>query len=205
MLVRLDYGRSRILLTGDLNTKSMRALLDDWAGKRQEFECDVAKACHHGSDDVSYEFLSTMRPAVTVISSGDNEGHDHPRPGVVAASATTGHLVIDRDKIVTPLIYSTELARSTKYGKPVEMSIPIDEDTQTLAEDELKKVKLKLKEKVAGARSAKTKYKQLGNSLVVSGLIYGLVNVRTNGEKILCATMNEKDESWNTKVIYSRF
>jgi len=59
-----------------------------------EFLCDVAKACHHGSDDVSYEFLSAMRPAVTVISSGDNEGHDHPRPGIVAASATTGHLEI---------------------------------------------------------------------------------------------------------------
>lgn len=57
LLLRLDYKRSRILLTGDLNTNSQRSLLDDYAGNRIEFQCDVAKACHHGSDDVSYEFL----------------------------------------------------------------------------------------------------------------------------------------------------
>lgn len=35
--------------------------------------------------------------------------------------------------------------------------------------------------------------------------IYGLVNVRTDGEKILCAVMNEKDHSWQVKTITSRF
>ena len=92
LLLRLDYGRARILLTGDLNARSQAALLDDYAGERQALQCDVAKACHHGSDDVSYTFLRALEPAVTIISSGDNEGHDHPRPAVVAASATTGYL-----------------------------------------------------------------------------------------------------------------
>lgn len=68
ILLRLDFGRSRILLTGDLNTASQRQLLDDYMGERIELQCDVAKACHHGSDDVSYEFLSAMRPAATIIS-----------------------------------------------------------------------------------------------------------------------------------------
>ena len=86
-------------------------------------QCDVAKACHHGSDDVSYEFLSAMRPAVTVISSGDNEGHDHPRPAIVAASATTGYLEIKSDTVVSPLVYSTELARSVNLGKPTKLTI----------------------------------------------------------------------------------
>jgi hypothetical protein len=40
---------------------------------------------------------------------------------------------------------------------------------------------------------------------VVAGLIYGLVNVRTDGEKILCATLNEKDNTWQVKTFLSRF
>ncbi len=207
LLLRVDYGRFRMLLTGDLNTKSMRALLDDWTGQRQEFECDIAKACHHGSDDVSYEFLSALRPAVTVISSGDNESHDHPRPGIVAASATTGYLMIDNDKIISPLIYSTELARSVKLGKPVKARVPKSTGTGThkIEKADLNKISLTLEETNAGQRNPKTKYRRLGSSHVVSGTIYGLVNIRTDGDRILCATMNEAKHEWEIKVLQSRF
>jgi beta-lactamase superfamily II metal-dependent hydrolase len=97
LLLRVDYGRTRVLLTGDLNRASQHSLLEDYAGQRTEFLSDVAKACHHGSDDISYQFLQAMQPAATVISSGDNEGHDHPRPSIIAASATTGHLQLVDD------------------------------------------------------------------------------------------------------------
>ncbi len=90
VLLRLDYKSVRILLTGDLNTASQQTLLDDYAGMHDVFKCDVAKACHHGSGDVSIKFLETMQPACTIISSGDSEGHDHPRPNIVAASGLTG-------------------------------------------------------------------------------------------------------------------
>ena len=56
---------------------------------------------------------------------------------------------MDGDELVSPLIYSTELARSVKMG-------PGNEAT--------------------------------GNAKIVTGLIYGLVNVRTDGRRILCAT-----------------
>lgn len=203
ILLRVDYGRARILLTGDLNTASQDALLKDYAGQVQEFECDVVKACHHGSDDVSYKFLQAMRPAVTVISSGDNEGHDHPRPGIVAASATTGYLTLEDDHIVSPLIYSTELARSYKFSK-----------TATLAIAQGSSATLEVKGKaLAGAKvtfpkksgQEKAGWKTLDRALVLSGLVYGLVNVRTDGEKILCATMNESDQSWQIKTLKSRF
>jgi len=207
LLLRLDYGRSRMLLTGDLNTKSMESLLHDWKGQRNEFLCDVAKSCHHGSDDVSYEFLSAMRPAVTVISSGDNEGHDHPRPSIVAASATTGHLVLNKDKIISPLVYSTELARSIKLGVPIQLSFPnvSGQGTRTIADEELKKVQAKLEVTASGQRNPTIKRRNIGYSRIVSGTIYGLVNIRTNGDKILCATMNEAKHSWEIKIIYSRF
>jgi beta-lactamase superfamily II metal-dependent hydrolase len=205
LLLRLDYGRSRILLTGDLNRNSQRALLDDYTGNRLEFQCDVAKACHHGSDDVSYEFLSAIRPAVTVISSGDNEGHDHPRPEIVAASATAGYLEIAADKILTPLVYSTELARSVNLGKPVRLTISDPAGDTVVEQDRLGKVSVAAKVTKAGDLNPTTVTRRLGSTYIVAGLIYGLVNIRTDGEKILCATLNEKDNTWQVKKFRSRF
>lgn len=189
LLLRLDYGRSRFLLTGDLNTNSQQALLEDYAGERMEFLCDVAKACHHGSDDVSYEFLSAMQPAVTVISSGDAEGHDHPRPSIVAASATTGYLQIDRDHLISPLVYSTELARSTNLGKPLKATVPGPNGPLEFEGSDLARVVIDAAVTKAGDLNPTKVSRKLDRTYLVAGLIYGLVNVRTDGETILCATM----------------
>ncbi|HWO48143.1 MAG TPA: hypothetical protein VNM41_08785, partial [Solirubrobacterales bacterium] len=148
LLLALRYGACRILLTGDLNRLSQDALLADYSGHRDEFLCDVGKACHHGSQDVSYAFLKAMSPAVTVFSSGDNEGYDHPRPAIIAASAISGYQEVADDELVSPLIFSTELSRSVKIERS-------------------------------------------GGVSKVAGLVYGLVNVRTDGRKILCATRDE--------------
>lgn len=200
LLLRVDYGRSRVMLTGDLNMASQRTLLDDYVGERLEFECDVAKACHHGSDDVSYSFLQAMRPAATVISSGDNEGHDHPRPSVVAASATTGYLQLQDDQIITPLIYSTELGRSVDLGFPKKL-LQRDENNQTvgtISGEALDRAVLEI------TKAKKTEVR-LGKAMVVGGLIYGLVNVRTDGRTILCATLDEQSAEWRIKRFASRF
>lgn len=206
VLLRLDYKRSRLLLTGDLNTGSQVALMNDYVGERAEFQCDLAKACHHGSDDVSYAFLQLMEPAITVISSGDNEGHDHPRPAVVAASATTGHVKFVGDRLESPLIYSTELARSIKLGVPTELSTKSRSGpATTLTGAALAGADVTLAVTNAGDRRATKRTVNLGASRVVAGIIYGLVNVRTDGETILCATMNEARHTWEVRSIQSRF
>jgi hypothetical protein len=164
VVLMLDCGSCRMLLTGDLNRASQEALLEHYAGEPDAFRCDVGKACHHGSKEVSFSFLKAMEPAVTVFSSGDNEGYDHPRPTIMAASAINGYLEMDGDEPKSPLLYSTELARSVKLGK------------------------------VEGSKVR-----------VVTGLIYGLVNVRTDGDKILCATRDEQTLKWRTEEINTRF
>jgi hypothetical protein len=40
---------------------------------------------------------------------------------------------------------------------------------------------------------------------VVKNLIYGLVNVRTDGKRILCATLDEQSSNWKIKEFESRF
>lgn len=205
LLLRLDYKRARVLLTGDLNRRSQDALMADYAGRRQEFLCDVGKACHHGSDDVSIAFLQAMNPAVTVISSGDNEGHDHPRAAIVAASAITGHLELRDDAIVTPLVFCTELARSIRLGDPESLDF---EDAAgvaaTLSGQRFERAALHYEQTKPGGFPAPGK-RSMGATPVVAGLIYGLVNVRTDGERILCATLDEADHTWRIQTVTARF
>jgi beta-lactamase superfamily II metal-dependent hydrolase len=199
ILLRLDYGRVRILLTGDLNKASQRALLDHYVGQRLEFACDVAKACHHGSGDVSYEFLGAMSPLATIISSGDSEQHSHPRPEIVAASGITGYRRIENDRLVTPLVYSTEISRSIRMGRITGL---VNQQGLGLPTAGLK---LEYSETAPGDLNPRRGKRPVDGAYVVSGMIYGLVNVRTDGSRILCATLNEKKRSWDVFEFESRF
>jgi beta-lactamase superfamily II metal-dependent hydrolase len=199
VILRLDYGRTRMLLTGDLNKNSQRYLLNTLTGNRLELAADVIKSCHHGSDDCSYEFLECVQASATVISSGDDETHAHPRPNIVAASGVTGFKTVVRDEMVTPLIYSTEISRSIRIGDPTKVEVGTQEF------NDLTKVDVSYNRTASGALNPEKKKRNLESLGVVDGIIYGLVNVRTDGEKIICATLNEGKHKWEIKEFTSRF
>jgi beta-lactamase superfamily II metal-dependent hydrolase len=201
--LRLDYKSTRMLLTGDLNARSQQLILQHYAeaDDLNALACDVAKSCHHGSDDCSFEFLSQLSPGATVISSGDAEGHGHPRPSIVAASAMTGHRQLLNDHVITPLIYSTEISRSYKLGTPEKLTltdVPQDLDSST-------NLRVTYKEVSAGDLQPSTRTRPFWGRKIVGGIIYGLVNVRTDGKTILCATLSEKSGEWEIKKFKSRF
>ncbi len=201
--LRVDYGKVKVLLTGDLNAASQKRILEFYQQEDtvNELACDVSKACHHGSDDCSFEFLSHLSPGATIISSGDAEGHNHPRPSIVAASALTGHQLLKDDKIITPLIYSTEISRSYKIGQPTELEVKDSGIKYKNSTD----IKVTFKETNAGDVNPTTKTRDFWSKKIVSGIIYGLVNVRTDGKKILCATLSEAGSDWDIKEFKSRF
>lgn len=228
VLLRLDYGSARIMLTGDLNKRSMHEILHAYEGRAEALGCDVAKGCHHGSEDVSFAFLQALRPGATVISSGDSEGHGHPRPAVVGASAICGYTEIDveNDELVTPLVYSTEVERSARIGEVERVDTPNypagesrlnvrvygqdpDDVDPDFRDDARRKRGLRswvaFEETRPGAIRAEDRIRPLHGSYVVSGVVYGLVNVRTDGRTILCATRNEADASWTVRTFRSRF
>ena len=249
---RIDYGNARILLTGDLNKPSMDWLADAYGDLMGAWRCDVAKACHHGSHKISYRFLQAMQPAATVISSGDAEGHAHPRPEIVGASAMTGRVEIDveNDVLKTPLVYMTEVERSVTLGALDRLDVKglpgsddetitvvgryVDElndrallsteqETQIRNASEAEKKQLRkdlrkenrdyFREIVAqkeagefkavfsttvanGPVSARYQRRSLWRSRILDKNHYGLVNVRTDGELIMCATMDETEDDW---------
>ena len=259
----VDYGKARILLTGDLNTESMKWLAACYGDRMGAWECDVAKACHHGSHDISYRFLEKINAAVTVISSGDAEGHSHPRPEIVGASAVTGFRTVDRkkDRLVTPLIDMTEIERSVRLGALNRIdfrNLPVGNDkvngtilgrhtdemndkAYLTPEDRIKLRKItnnkeakkfvrnirKMQKPLMAAMEEDTQKgrirvdlnltvpegpvtsenirKRAWRSRIMGKNHYGLVNVRTDGEIILCATLDETEKKWVTHSFPARF
>ncbi len=204
VILRLDHGERRLLLTGDLNTASMKLLMDTYDTEfGPEFRCDVAKGCHHGSHDVSFDFLDGLRPVATVISSGDAETHDHPRPTIVAASAITGRRLVQSDSLVCPLVYMTEVARSAAYAKVSKMKE--FQDPQPEVDTKPPKAKIVHNEKdemarfrlyLGSSQDGPADWPRIDRCLVVNGIRYGLVNVRTDGERLFFAQMEETGGDW---------
>lgn len=205
IILRLDYGDRRIMLTGDLNTHSQNHIMKTYGTDFiPEFVSDVAKGCHHGSHDVSYKFLEGMRPVATIISSGDAETHDHPRPNIVSASAITGRRLIENDRMVAPLVYMTEVARSVsiaKIGQMNEFSSPQPEYSKKRPTG-AKKVHNEVAEKahfhlmLGKTQSSPKQWPRLDQAFAVRGLRYGLVNVRTDGKRLLFAQLEEGGTDW---------
>lgn len=76
LVMRLEYGDTSFLFTGDMTSKAERDLLEDGANVK----CDVLKVGHHGSSgSSSYRFLYEAEPKIAVIScaSGNSYGHPH--------------------------------------------------------------------------------------------------------------------------------
>ena len=117
VVLRLQYGAVSVLLGGDLNSSSETFVMQQYAGLSQPprnaderhemirrtglvFGADIAKCCHHGSADFTDEFLTAVHPAATIISSGDQESHAHPRSDTLGAIGAHG-------RGPRPLIFST--------------------------------------------------------------------------------------------------
>jgi beta-lactamase superfamily II metal-dependent hydrolase len=198
VVLKLNYGKLRMILGGDLNSESEDYLMEKYSGVafgelrrermqknisaakakeldtkinnaiekvRKVFECDIAKSCHHGSPDFTHEFLKVLNPIATVISSGDEEPHCHPRPDTLGTIGK--HSRGDRS-----LIFSTELART---------GLEFLDIGKILAEREK-----------AGLVSTKIKERVVTR--------YGMINVRSDGEKVVIAQKLERNAprgSWD--------
>jgi competence protein ComEC len=101
VVLRLDYGEFRALFPGDVNELGGRHLMSDPAFPPQA-AAHLLKAPHHGSHEFDPAFLAAIRPQISVISSGDDHDHGHPRPNFLGS-------VGKASRSDEPLVYSTEL------------------------------------------------------------------------------------------------
>lgn len=187
IVLRVDYDKVRILLTGDLNTASQRLLLS--YQPLLEFAADVAKGCHHGSDDIDLRFVRAMKARATIVSSGDNEDYAHPRPRILGASARYGREGKSvRGETLPPLLYSTELARSVRLCYSAAVRQGSDGTPIKAADAEIK----------SAERGAQ--FVPLDETPISTDLVYGLINIRTDGTRVLCGYMKEGGNDFEIQV-----
>ena len=208
VLLRLVYRDVSLLFGGDLNSPAecflmtlaagggfvepataddaTRAAVRQAVGDR--FGADVVKACHHGSADFTDLFLSGISPAATVISSGDEETHAHPRCDTLGAIGLHG-------RGERPLIFSTELSRST-------LEFTRREDTPWY---QAAKLRGKLSGVTAPAErtALETEIARLEEDEKKTNVtVYGSINLRSDGRKIVLAYMLEKPSNSRRWDVY---
>lgn len=75
IVLRITYGSTSFLFTGDAETEVEQALLNSGAA----LQSTVLKVGHHGSDtSTSYAFLRSVMPRYSVISVGKGNTYGHP-------------------------------------------------------------------------------------------------------------------------------
>lgn len=185
VILRLTYGNFRILFGGDLNERAEKFLLTHYTQRKkfpsetssdyremvnaakERFGAEVFKVCHHGSEKVTNAFLEAVNPACFVISSGDQEGHVHPRPDLLGRLGRFG-------RGESPVLLSTELQRSTREREDQKLVKKLLKNIDQLAEnpsDDLKKV-------------VSDGIRELAKTNVD---VYGAIYLKTDGERLITA------------------
>ena len=94
LVLRVDYGGTSFLFTGDMEQKAEADLMDSGANVR----ADVLKAGHHGSPTSSSEaFLEAVAPSIAVISVGEDNDYGHPSADVLARLEALGTTIYRTD------------------------------------------------------------------------------------------------------------
>lgn len=88
--VRTPDGAFTVLLTGDLEEEAAGGLL---AAGRLPDTVDVLKVAHHGARNGGREMIRALRPAVSVVQVGRDNGYGHPHPAIVAELERHGPVV----------------------------------------------------------------------------------------------------------------
>lgn len=159
IVLRLTRGNVRFLFGADLNEESEEALVERAQRDGRSLEAEVLKVPHHGSADFSPRMLEKVRAVVSVVSSGDeNASKEFFHPRAGLVGALGKY---SRSSVERPLVYVTEMVAFFRR---------IPNATEQLA-----------KADAEGNRERKilNPYEKLA---------FGIVHVRTDGERTLVAT-----------------
>lgn len=114
-VLRLTYGETSFLFTGDAEKESEALILQDG----YELHADVLKCGHHGSrTSTSAKFLKAVEPRYAVISCGKDNSYGHPHDGVLEKLQKLGTTVYRTDEDHTVLAKSDGSRITFETGLP---------------------------------------------------------------------------------------
>lgn len=95
LVIKLTYGKVRILLTGDIEGKTERYLINTGI----DIDADILHVPHHGSKtSSSVQFLNAVSPKIAVVSCGLNNSYGHPHKSVLSRYESRDVQVFRTDK-----------------------------------------------------------------------------------------------------------
>lgn len=158
IVLRLTCGSVSVVFSGDLNIEGAKHLLAN-ANLASMFGAHVFKAPHHGSHEFYRPLLDAIRPQISIISSGDEPDHGHPRANFIGA-------VGQASRSVNPIVFSTEIAATfEEVGQS-------DSPNEAINLAELNFITI---EANALARN------------LFKRRLHGMINVRTDGQELFAA------------------
>ncbi len=97
--LRVDYGNTRLILTGDAEIKIEDMILDSGV----DINADIFQVGHHGSvTSNSQGFLNAMKPQIAIVSAGEGNDYGHPHEEVTDRLTSVGATIystIDKSTI----------------------------------------------------------------------------------------------------------
>ncbi len=173
VIFKLNYGKFNFLFTGDLNDEAGRILTRAHNEGRLNLQCEVFKVPHHGSADFSGAFIQAAAPVVSVVSSGDESARKefiHPRATIMGALGK-------HSRVEEPLVFVTELVAFFQVeGNVTPEGHVLKNGKAVIKNGEVELVKKPGKKFFAFSRAA-----------------FGIVMVRTDGERLMVYTNSGQD------------
>ena len=103
VVVKLTYGDTSYLFTGDIEKKAENDILEYGA----DVDADVLKSPHHGSSTSSGEvFIDAVSPEICIIQCGDGNDYGHPHAEVMELLDDYGVTSYRTDQCGTVTVYS---------------------------------------------------------------------------------------------------
>lgn len=96
LILRVTYGDTRFLFTGDMEIPAETDLVESGA----DLKADVLKVGHHGSDtSTGYRFLREVMPSHAIVSVGEGNSYGHPNEKTLSLLSDAGATVYRTDKL----------------------------------------------------------------------------------------------------------
>ena len=113
VVIRVDYGETSVLFTGDAEVDSEQDMLERY-GHTGLLDCDLIKVGHHGSDTSSSEaFLKAVTPDFGVISCGTGNTYGHPIQSILARYESL-NVTLFRTDLEGSIVFTTTGGEPTK-------------------------------------------------------------------------------------------
>ena len=127
LVLRIDYGETSFLLTGDMEQDAE----DDLVASGAPLDVDVLQVGHHGSEtSTGYVFLNAVLPEIGVISVGEGNSYGHPHQAALSRLRDAGADVWRTDLSGTITITSD----GADYAVASERYVPPEQQNPTTSD-----------------------------------------------------------------------